>query len=213
MSRSCSRELDGRATTRDLKENIVLNEFNEYVTSLVLWFYQCVSLVITSTKFWYSKLLHYDGFVTGLDQILQGKQNSEALRRYPGLFAETLVALQKEHNLSNKRLADQSLVGEKTLQRLRNNEEYPTSVQTILGLCVGLKLPLPEAEMLLSKTDFKLNTIKMEGYVYQCVLSSCAENSIYEINEMLEANGIPPLGSNPELQWDNGREIEYAENW
>lgn len=137
---------------------------------------------------------------TLLEQIEHGRQRAEALRRYPGSFAETLVALQKEHNLSNKKLADQSLVGEKTIQRLRNNEEYPTSVQTVLGLCVGLKLPPPEAEMLLSKTDFKLNAMKMEGYVYQCVLSSCAENSIYEINEMLEANGIPPLGSDPELQ-------------
>lgn len=49
--------------------------------------------------------------------------------------------------------------------------------------------------MLLSKTVFKLNAMKMEGCVYQCVLSSCAENSIYEINEMLEASGIPPLGN------------------
>lgn len=137
---------------------------------------------------------------TLLDQIAHGKQRAEALRRYPGSFAETLVALQKERKLSNKKFADQSLVGEKTIQRLRNNEEYPTSVQTVLGLCVGLKLPPPEAEMLLSKTDFKLNAMKMEGYVYQCILSSCAENSIYEINEMLEANGIPPLGSDPELQ-------------
>lgn len=137
---------------------------------------------------------------TLLDQIAHGKQKTEALRKYPGSFAETLVALQNEHKLSNKKLADRSLVGEKTIQRLRNNEEYPTSVQTVLGLCVGLKLPPPEAEMLLRKTDFKLNTMKMEGYVYQCVLSSCAENSIYEINEMLEANGIPPLGSDPELQ-------------
>ena len=130
---------------------------------------------------------------TLLDQIAHGKQRAEALRRYPGSFAETLVALQKERKLSNKKFADQSLVGEKTIQRLRNNEEYPTSVQTVLGLCVGLKLPPPEAEMLLNKTDFKLNAMKMEGYVYQCILSSCAENSIYEINEMLEANGIPPL--------------------
>lgn len=137
---------------------------------------------------------------TLLDQIAHGKQRAEALRRYPGSFAETLVALQKERKLSNKKFADQSLVGEKTIQRLRNNEEYPTSVQTVLGLCVGLKLPPPEAEMLLNKTDFKLNAMKMEGYVYQCILSSCAENSIYEINEMLEANGIPPLGSDPELQ-------------
>ena len=50
---------------------------------------------------------------------------------------------QKERRLSNKQLADRSLVGEKTIQRLRSDEEYPTSVQTVLALCVGLKLPLP----------------------------------------------------------------------
>ena len=124
-----------------------------------------------------------------LDQIKNAKRRSEALRRYPGSFAETLVALQKEKKLSNKQLADRSLVGEKTIQRLRNDEEYPTSVQTVFALCVGLKLPLPEAEMFLGKTDFKLNSMKNEGYVYQCVLAACAENSIYEINEMLKENG------------------------
>lgn len=136
-----------------------------------------------------------------LDQIQNAKRRSEAMRRYPGSFADTLVALQKERKLSNKKLADQSLVGEKTIQRLRNDEEYSPSLQTVLGLCVGLKLPLPEAEMFLEKADCqKPNTKKYEGYVYQCVLASCAENSIYEINEMLEANGVPPLGSDPDLQ-------------
>ena len=115
---------------------------------------------------------------TLLDQIQNAKRRSEALRRYPGSFAETLVALQKERKLSNKQLADRSLVGEKTIQRLRNDEEYPTSVQTVLALCVGLKLPLPEAEMFLSKTDFKLNSLKGEGYVYQCVMGACAHQSI-----------------------------------
>lgn len=134
-----------------------------------------------------------------LEQIENANQRSEALRRYPGSFAGTLVELQKEKNISNKVLADRSLVGEKTIQRLRNNEEYPTSVQTVLALCVGLKLPLPEAEMFLGKTDFKLNSMKYEGYVYQCILSSCTVNSIYEINEMLQAKGITPLGSDPEL--------------
>ena len=137
---------------------------------------------------------------TLLDQIQNAKRRSEALRKYPGSFAETLVALQKGRKLSNKQLADRSLVGEKTIQRLRNDEEYPTSVQTVLALCVGLKLPLPEAEMFLGKTDFKLNSLKGEGYIYQCVMGACAENSIYEINEMLKENGITPLGSDPDLQ-------------
>lgn len=74
-------------------------------------------------------------------------------------------------------------------------------MRILLGLCVGLQLPLPEAEMLLEKADCQMpNTMKYEGYVYQCVLASCAENSIYEINEMLEANGVKPLGSDPGLQ-------------
>lgn len=57
--------------------------------------------------------------------------------------------------------------------------------------------------MFLGKTDFKLNSMKNEGYVYQCVLAACAENTIYEINEineMLKENGITPLGSDPDLQ-------------
>lgn len=136
---------------------------------------------------------------TLLEQIKNAKSRSEALRRYPGSFAETLVALQKDRKLSNKQLADRSLVGEKTIQRLRNDETYPTSVQIVLALCVGLQLPLPEAEMFLGKTDFKLNSMKGEGYVYQCVLAVCEENSICEINEMLKENGITPLGSDPSL--------------
>lgn len=50
---------------------------------------------------------------TLLEQIKNAKRRSEAMRRYPGSFAETLVALQKERKLSNKQLADRSLVGEK----------------------------------------------------------------------------------------------------
>lgn len=135
-----------------------------------------------------------------LDQIKHAKRRSEALRRYPGSFADTLAALQKERKLSNKQLADRSFVGEKTIQRLRNNEEYPTTVQTVLALCVGLKLSLLEAEMLLGKTEFKLSSMRHEGYIYQCILGACAENSIHEINEMLKKNGIIPLGSDPSLQ-------------
>ena len=62
------------------------------------------------------------------------------------------------------------------------------------------KNPESEAEMFLGKTDFKLNSMKGEEYAYQCVLGACAENSIYEINEMLKENGITPFGSDPSLQ-------------
>lgn len=101
----------------------------------------------------------------------------------------------KERKLSNKKLADASLVGEKTIQRLRNDEEYPITVQTVLGLCYGLKLSVPEVEMLVGKTDFNIKPTTHQNYAYRCVLSACAVNSIYEVNEMLQASGYAPLGS------------------
>lgn len=130
-----------------------------------------------------------------LFQIQGASQSANAMRLYPGAFSETLVQLMKERKLSNKKLADASLVGERTIQRLRNDEEYPTTVQTVLGLCYGLKLSVPEAEMLVGKTDFNIKPTNPQNYAYRCALSACAENSIYEINEMLEACGYIPFGS------------------
>ena len=130
-----------------------------------------------------------------LSQIQGASKSAKAMRLYPGAFSETLVQLMKERKLSNKKLADASLVGERTIQRLRNDEEYPTTVQTVLGLCYGLKLSVPEAEMLVGKTDFNIKPTNPQNYAYRCALSACAENSIYEINEMLEACGYIPFGS------------------
>lgn len=130
-------------------------------------------------------------------------KDSNALRRHPGSFADTLAQMMKEHGTSVTKLANLSLVGEKTIQRLRNDEEYPTTKQTVLGLCVGMRLTPPEAEALFEKSDFKLNTTKAEDYVYKCILGSCAYNSIYAINEMLEAHGFKPLGSSDEQRGDS----------
>ena len=122
-------------------------------------------------------------------------KNASRQRTLPGSFAETLVALMKDRKLSNRQLADLSLVGEKTIQRIRNNEEYPTTKQTVLALCVGMSLSPADAEDFFNKSDFKLNTKKPEDYIYKCVLGACAENSIYAVNEMLESHGVTPLGS------------------
>ena len=78
-----------------------------------------------------------------------------------------------------------------------NNEEYLTTKQTVMGLCYGLKLTIPEAEMLIIKTDFNPKPTLLENNAYRCTLGSCAELSIYEVNETLEANGYKPFGSSP----------------
>ena len=54
---------------------------------------------------------------TLLSQIQRASRSADAMRLYPGAFSETLVQLMKEKKLSNKKLADASLVGERTIQR------------------------------------------------------------------------------------------------
>jgi len=64
-----------------------------------------------------------------------------------------------------------------------------------MGLYYGLQLSVPEAEILISKKDFNIKSANPQNYAYRCALSACAENSIYEINEMLESCGYEPPGS------------------
>lgn len=72
----------------------------------------------------------------------------------------------------------------------KNGEEYPIAVQIVWELCYGLQLLIFKAEMLVG-----IKPTNPQNNAYRCILSSCAENSIYEVNEMLESCGFEALGS------------------
>lgn len=59
---------------------------------------------------------------TLLAQIQGANKSANSMRLYWGALSETLVQMMKERKISNKKLADSSLAGEKTIQRLRANE-------------------------------------------------------------------------------------------
>lgn len=44
----------------------------------------------------------------------------------------------------------------KDFRKAIDTGKYLTTVQTVLGLCYGLQLSVPEAEMLVGKTDFNI---------------------------------------------------------
>ena len=52
---------------------------------------------------------------TLLPQIQGANKSANSIRLYPGAFSETLVQMMKERKISNKKLEDSSLVGEKTI--------------------------------------------------------------------------------------------------
>lgn len=97
----------------------------------------------------YSKAEGAYPFVDG--QYVRGYSFEQGALEKNQTFTIPYADLLKAHCFDRefKKLIDSGQFGEKTIQRLRNDEEYPTSVQTVLALCVGLKLRLPEAEMFL----------------------------------------------------------------
>ena len=56
---------------------------------------------------------------TLLSQIQRASRSADAMRLYPGAFSETLVQLMKEKKLSNKKLADASLMKKNIPQQFK----------------------------------------------------------------------------------------------
>jgi len=89
-------------------------------------------------------------------------------------------------------LADRSLVSEKSIQRMRNDKQ-DAKLGTIVALCIGLQLPPAISEDLIKKAGYSFK-VSEEHIAYQYLLASCYKSSIYECNELLEAEGLKPIG-------------------
>lgn len=126
--------------------------------------------------------------------IGRASQRAEGFRNYPGTLAETLIMHMKNRRLSVEKLSELSLVSVRTIQRLRTEEEYQTTKQTIIAICVGLQLPPFDAEDLLRKAGLMLNPTQTLDNAYKCILESCGKNSILVVNEILKAYNFPQLG-------------------
>lgn len=122
----------------------------------------------------------------------EAKLTENILRAVPATLSGTLVAHMKRLNITVEKLAERSLLHTKTIQRMRNNEGYQPELATIVAVCIGLQLnPVLSADMIRkSGNTFRATE---EHIIYQMLLNSYYQNSIYECNEVLLANNCKPL--------------------
>ena len=73
--------------------------------------------------------------------------------------------------------------------------ELRANVALIGAITITKVQMVPETEMLIGKTDFSIKATNPQNNDYRCALSTCAKNSIYDVNEMLESCGYEPFGS------------------
>jgi hypothetical protein len=133
------------------------------------------------------------------NQAVMIKQyNTELLnvaRMLPATFSGTLNALIEWSRMTEEKLAEAASISEKTIQRLRNDEPDNVTIETVVQLSIGMQLP-PVLSGCLLKASGKSFMMTEQHIMYQFLLTSCYTKSIYECNNMLEAQNLKQLGRN-----------------
>lgn len=114
-------------------------------------------------------------------------------RKLPMNFSSTLDAIIGWSEMTEEELAEAADMSEKTIQRLRNSEPDNVSIETVVQLCIGMKLPpvLSGWKLRASGKNFMMTE---QHVMYQFLLNSCYYMSINECNDMLLAQNLKPLG-------------------
>ena len=133
------------------------------------------------------------------NQAVMIKQyNTELLnvaRKLPATFSGTLNALIEWSRMTEEKLAEAASISEKTIQRLRNDEPDNVTIETVVQLSIGMQLP-PVLSGCLLKASGKSFMMTEQHIMYQFLLTSCYTKSIYECNNILEAQSLKQLGRN-----------------
>lgn len=115
------------------------------------------------------------------------------VRKLPMNFSGALDALIGWSEMTEEELAEAADMSEKTIQRLRNSEPDNVSIETVVQLCIGMKLP-PVLSGCLIRASGKNFMMTEQHIMYQFLLNSCYHLSINECNDMLLAQNLKPLG-------------------
>lgn len=113
-------------------------------------------------------------------------------RSLPNSFGETLAAHMKRKGITGEQLAENSLMSERQIRRYKNENDPFIPLQSVICLCIGLRLHPVFAFDLIRKAGFCLND-SIEHTAYKIVLTSMTTCSIRECNECLTLMGIRSL--------------------
>ncbi|TRW68991.1 ImmA/IrrE family metallo-endopeptidase [Lactococcus lactis] len=111
----------------------------------------------------------------------------------PGSFSGTVSKLIEWSGLTLAKVEERSLISERTLYRMRTDENYNVSLELILQLCIGLHLPPEISDILISRSSKRLGNMELH-FLYRFLLNCFYTSTIFECNDILEAQGFSRLG-------------------
>lgn len=115
------------------------------------------------------------------------------LKKLPGSFTETLKMLMQNRNVTTEELSGTSGASVDNIGRLRQKEDADAKVETIIAICIGLKLYPDLSFDLLAKKGFNLERKTQENIAYRYILNTLYGKTIFEVNDFLRKSGLKPL--------------------
>lgn len=125
--------------------------------------------------------------------VEQFKSIQKIFKEMPALFGETLTYHMTNINMTVEKLAELSLMSERTITRMRNPKNKLPSLESIIAVSVGLSLYPELSSDLLQKADVKLHADVPLEMCYQVMLRTMYRDSIQTWNDFLCSNGFYPL--------------------
>lgn len=112
----------------------------------------------------------------------------------PAQFSETLKAHMKRKHCTVEKLTELSLIGPRTIQRIRNDEDYEVTMEHVISLCIGLQLHPVFSKDMLEKAGLRFKGTE-KHITYEVFLNSMYTESIHYCNELLQNYDLPLLGT------------------
>lgn len=129
---------------------------------------------------------------SGAEDVLQQAQEiSRVLLDLPGSFSGTLIAHMKRTGITREKLAEESMMSDTTIKRMRTSERDLTLDQ-VIAVCIGLHIPPEYSFDLIEKAGFRLRNTP-EHLIYRSILQTMYMEKLAMIQKLLAKCGCSEL--------------------
>lgn len=129
------------------------------------------------------------------DIAMFNKEIMDVMKTLPQDFALALKVLMKWKKITVENLAEKSLLSSKTIQRIRNENDYQTTIGAVVAICVAMQLPPVLSRKVLEIAGFTIRYSSEEQMAYEFILTGYYTHSVLECNELLISQGFKELTS------------------
>lgn len=111
-------------------------------------------------------------------------------------FRKRLRYLRECNGMTREKLEETSYISVQTIKEIETNKERGYSIETIIALCIGMKLPPFLSFELLKSGGFNIeNNMIKKNFLYCFILRNLYGDTIDSVNDFLKLNDLQALSA------------------